>query len=139
MEYRFILDLDADNELAKALKDRVESPELGSATALFHRGVYYFIDVQGVSVKIDEYTTEVPDDYAGMVKKIVLKMNLPFGASAALGTYKRRYATACVDAVTTKYVIVVEGVKLGPVNRLFSDIRSGKAHRAHRAQWGVQH
>lgn len=141
MEYRVFLSLNEDNELAKALKERVESPNLGIATGFTHQGVSYSIGTEGVSVKLDAYATEIPDAYKDMVKKIVLKAHIPSCTEPALGTYRRRRTTASVDSYVTggvSYrVIMVEGPELGLVNRLFSDIRTGKATRARRAKWGT--
>ena len=141
MEYRIILNLAGDGELAKALRERVESPDLGTASAFFHQGVSYTINIEGVSVKFKTYMTEIPDAYADMVKKVVLKAHLAPGERAPKGTYVREQTTASVDAFSSgndnTYVVVVEGPLLGRVNRLFNDIRTGKADKAHRAKWGT--
>lgn len=143
MEYRIYLDLTGDGDLAKALRERVESPELGGKTAVFHQGVVYNVSPEGVSVKLESYATEIPVAYKGMVKRVVLKSHLPRLESAPAGPYRRGKTTAVVDVFNVgddpiaRYVIIVEGVELGRVNRLHDDIRTGKADKAHRAAWGT--
>ncbi|HSX01970.1 MAG TPA: hypothetical protein VLI05_01505 [Candidatus Saccharimonadia bacterium] len=140
MEYRIILDLDGDSDLARALKERVESPQLGAATALVYQGVRYSIAPEGIYVKLNAYTAEIPDAYKGIVKKVAIKAHVPsHPAPTTPGLFKRGRTTASVERYDTNeqtlHLVVVEGPELGRVNRLFNDIRTGKADKARSVKW----
>lgn len=102
----------------------------GLVTAEIAPGINLGRKRDGYICTFDEYLYEIPESLAGLVvTKVTIEAT--FAGSVTPGIYRRRRAHAQADSYLSNSsfasFVKVEGQTLIAVNRLYSDIRGGKA------------